>query len=131
MTKPYSISLNGRELFETNSNIFSVDVIHGDLISVSSKFACEGKLEKRIILNNNFLVYPNPTSNDIEIVLPEINMKEVSVAVYNIQLQLISNKSYQLDNNKIKISLKDNPSGMYFIKLELDDNSVTFKIIKQ
>jgi len=123
--------LNGRELFETNSNIFSVDVIHGDLISVSSKFACEGKLEKRIILNNNFLVYPNPTSNDIEIVLPEINMKEVSVAVYNIQLQLISNKSYQLDNNKIKISLKDNPSGMYFIKLELDDNSVTFKIIKQ
>ena len=47
-TKPYRIYLNGMELFQTNSNMFNVDAAHGDIISVSSKFACEGKLEERI-----------------------------------------------------------------------------------
>ena len=129
-TAPYTIFINGEEVLKSNSKSFTVVVNHGDHLSVFSKFACEGAFEKAINLSDEFLLYPNPTTNYTEVFIPNTDLKEVTVAIYNLQQQLISRKTYNVEHSRIRLSLKDKPTGMYFIELELNA-PVSLKIIKK
>jgi hypothetical protein len=81
-------------------------------------------------LINHFTAYPNPTTEFVEITIPNINLEKVSATLYNILHQKVSEKTYQLNGNKIRVSLNSVPSGMYYIRLNLD-TPINFKIIKQ
>ncbi len=72
-------------------------------------------------------MYPNPTNNFI--ILESKNSQVKSAFLYSKEGKLIT--EYLLKSNKTKIDLADLPSGIYFLKVETDTNSVTKKIIKQ
>ena len=55
--------------------------------------------------------------------------KEVLVALYNMQGQLISSKSYVVKAGKIQLNLQYNSTGIYIAKVYLD-KPVVLKIIK-
>jgi len=82
-------------------------------------------IDKRLIT-----AYPNPSSGIINITIP-IVQKEVTVKIYTIQSQLISRKSYMVNNGKVEINIDDNPTGLYIVQVLLENNSVAFKIVKQ
>jgi len=129
-TAPYTISINGEKLLTTYSKNFEINVNHGDKIRVSSKFACEGIFAKDVNLINEFVIYPNPTTEFVEITIPNINLENVSATLYNTLHQKVSEKTYPLNGNKIRVSLNHAPAGMYYIRLDLE-SPVNFKIIKQ
>ncbi|AIZ42898.1 thrombospondin type 3 repeat-containing protein [Cellulophaga baltica] len=129
-TPPYIVSLNDKDIMTTSSLVFNVDVSYGDTLKVSSKFECEGVLEKDIVTGSELLVYPNPTMDLVNILIAEKNVSDVVLKLFDSQQRLLSSKKHNISNGKVQISIADKPSGVYFIKLELH-SPLMFKIIKQ
>jgi len=129
-TPPYSISINNEKILTTYVPDFSVDVNHGDKISVSSKFSCEGIFMTHINLQDYFIAYPNPTTSFTEIMIPNVGLENVVATVYNSLNQKISQKQYELHQNKIKVSLSNNSPGIYYIRLDLETPAY-IKLVKQ
>lgn len=73
--------------------------------------------------NEVFSIYPNPTSDILNISLLNQSIKEVKI----INLQGINVKEI-ITNNQIDVS--DLTTGMYFVKIESEENSVIKKMIK-
>lgn len=81
-------------------------------------------------INGNLHVYPDPASNEITIMHPEIN-KMNEVIVYDLTGRII--KSMQLSpSNKITIPVNDLRNGMYFIRVISHSNNqvLTARFIK-
>lgn len=129
-TPPYSVELNNEQILTTFSPNFSVDVNHGDQISVSSKFNCEGMYTRKINLIDHFVAYPNPTTGFTEIIIPSDNVEKVSTTIFNSLNQVVSEDTYQVFQKKIKISLNNNSPGIYYIRLDLE-TPVYLKLVKQ
>lgn len=129
-TAPYTVFLNGNQILKTSSTVFSIEVNANDMILVSSKYPCEGVYEKKVLTEQASLVYPNPTQDQLEITVPGHIRQKVLVNIYNTQQQLVQSKMYAITNNKVQISLADKPSGIYFVKLEMEQ-PLLYKIIKQ
>jgi len=127
-TVPYTIYVNGKELFNTASPIFNIDVKHGDLIEVKTAVSCEGVYSKIITLLKELVVYPNPTKGSFEISLPA-SEKEVVIELYTIQSQLIFIKTYPVIYGKVQLNIENQPTGLYIAKVQLD-KPVILKIIK-
>jgi len=128
-TAPFTIYVNGKETFETNSPIFNIDVKPGDMVEVKTAVTCEGVYSKTIELLDAIVAYPNPTRGNIEIILP-ISEQEVTIELYNIHSQLISKNVYSIVYGKVQLDLTTIPSGVYIAKVLLD-KPLSVKIIKQ
>ncbi|GAB5476056.1 MAG: hypothetical protein Mars2KO_41550 [Maribacter sp.] len=129
-TTPYTVSLNGKDILTTSSSVFNVDVSYGDTLKVSSKFECEGVIEKNITTGKELLVYPNPALDQANILIAEKNVDDVVLKLFDSQQRLLSSKKHDISNGKIQISIADRPSGVYFLKVELN-TPLMIKIMKQ
>ncbi|VAW18725.1 Alpha-agarase, partial [hydrothermal vent metagenome] len=128
-TAPFTIYVNGKETFETNSPIFNIDVKPGDMVEVKTAVTCEGIYSKTIELLDAIVAYPNPTRGNVEIILP-ILKEEVTIELYNIHSQLISKNVYSIVYGKVQLDLTTIPSGVYVARVMLD-KPLSIKIIKQ
>ncbi|OOG70199.1 hypothetical protein B0E44_11405 [Flavobacterium sp. A45] len=119
-TAPYTVFVDGIEQFETTDSNFTVDAKKGGLLQVKTAKACEGIYAKDIArLDGVISAYPNPTSGSFEIELPSTK-KEVIIALYTLDGQMISVKTYIVENGKAQLSLENQPTGVYVVKIELD-----------
>jgi hypothetical protein len=75
------------------------------------------------------VVYPNPTKGIFEIGLP-LSIEEATIELYTINMQLISKKSYPVNNGKVQLNIENQANGVYFAKVGLA-KPVTLKIIKE
>ena len=128
-TAPFKVFLNGKESLETSNLMFSIDVKSGDLIEVKTAKSCEGIISKKIDSFDEFKVYPNPTNGNVEINLPYTS-KEVTIELYNLQLQLIFRKTYSNSFGKVQMNIDNQPTGMYILKI-LSEKPVFLKILKK
>ena len=127
-TAPYHVYVNGKVILQTLSPSFSIDIKHGDFLEVKTDMSCEGVFSKTIDLFDTVVAYPNPTTGKFEIALP-ILLNEVVIELYNYNSQLIMAKTYPVKSGKVHINLENQPTGLYIVKVLLD-NPVTLKIIK-
>ena len=128
-TAPYMVFLNGFKVFETMSKSFEIDVKQSDLLEVKSAKSCEGTYKKRLVLLEEFVAYPNPTSGQFEIAIPNSN-KPTIIEVYNMFGQLILENSVRINSTKTEINLSGKPNGVYFIKINAEETK-TLKILKE
>jgi len=84
---------------------------------------------KAIDLFENIKVYPNPSKGLFEVTLP-ISEKEVVAELYTMDSQLISKGTYQVVNGKVQMSLENQPTGVYVVRIYLD-TPVNLTIIKE
>jgi hypothetical protein len=75
-------------------------------------------------------VYPNPTSDIVNIKIPNLGLTSVKGMVYNTMQQLIFEGNYNVYSNTIKIPLNNLPSGIYLINLGLE-KPINMKVIKR
>jgi len=125
---PYKVFVNGKAVLETQASLMSLDVSHGDLVAVKTSIECEGLFLTDIDLISEIIAYPNPTNGFFEISLPT-SKKEVEIALYNMQSQLISSKMYPVMNSKVQLTIENKPTGVYIAKVYLD-KPIALKIIK-
>lgn len=128
-TAPFNVYVNGITVLNTLNTSFTIDVKHGDLIEVKTAKSCEGTFLKAIDLFENIKVYPNPSKGLFEVTLP-ISEKEVVAELYTMDSQLISKGTYQVVNGKVQMSLENQPTGVYVVRIYLD-TPVNLTIIKE
>jgi hypothetical protein len=119
-TAPFTVLVNGKEKFETTSSNFSVDVKAGDLLQVKTSIPCEGIYSEAI---DNLLglitAYPNPTLGKFIVNVPTTK-QEVDIELYTLSSQLISKSTYPVNNQKVQLSLENETTGVYIVKLNLE-----------
>lgn len=128
-TAPYKVMVNGKLLFTTMAKTFDVANQPGDVIEVKTAVECEGVFSKTINSVEEIIAYPNPTKGLFEIAIPS-SYENVTIGLYTLQMQLISQKSYPVHYGKVELSLENQAKGVYFAKVE-SANPVTLKIIKE
>lgn len=85
---------------------------------------------KNFISDDNYFIYPNPSSNFITIIARQSFLtQDAELLLYNIQGQLILQQLFKKEKPTIDIS--NFPKGMYIIKLIDNDNTFVTKIIKE
>ncbi len=80
-------------------------------------------------LNNGIAIYPNPFKDQFTISIPESPMSSVTVQILNILGENILEFMEDSDNNRI-INLSEYPSGIYFVKVNIEEKVFTRKVLK-
>ncbi len=77
----------------------------------------------------NLFIYPNPANKQFQIILPnEVN--NLNITIYDILGKIIQHETKSGKN--IVVNFKENfPSGIYFVKLNINNETYISKIIKQ
>lgn len=79
---------------------------------------------------HTFNIYPNPTRNTVTLDLSMENIGDFRYSVYNLFGQMLK-QSNVLRTNRVTIDLSDYKAGIYFIKVEIEDEVYMRQIIKQ
>ncbi len=75
-------------------------------------------------------VYPNPTTNIINLIITNYDYKDLFYEIYDINGRLIRKKS-EIKNLETSIDLSQNPTGVYILKILKNNEQIkNFKIIK-
>ena len=81
----------------------------------------------------NILIYPNPTSDNTNLIIDTYNLESLNVNVYDVTGKLvmspIQNQSLLIGENKFTINTKDLNNGMYFVILTTNKGNETVKLI--
>lgn len=113
--------ISSSDRFTTSDNQYGFGI--PDFALAATSVLSLAKLEK-----NDFILYPNPTENEITFILSENNAR-AKVLVFSVLGQKLLEAEITFDKNKI--SLQDLPKGMYFYTLEATNFDKSGKIIKQ
>ena len=98
------------------------------LINVTVQSGTLG-IEDEIISKHNIYTYPNPTTGNFKVHINS-DYQSVQVELYSIQSRLVSSRKHEVINKNIELNLDDKPSGLYFIKIHLDQ-PITLKVLKK
>jgi len=75
-------------------------------------------IEKNDFKKNNFLIYPNPLNNELNIILgSQANMADDKILIYNSMGQLIREEEIIFKNNLASLNVSDLPNGIYYLSL--------------
>jgi hypothetical protein len=86
-----------------------------------------GLEEKRIELSSS--VYPNPTANQVTLIVDNHEMTNMIYRLFDAQGKLI--KQNRIIENQTVIQMNDFPPAVYFLKINTENTELkTFKIIK-
>lgn len=77
------------------------------------------------ILSQNIFIYPNPTTNFVNI--KNNNLEDLFIEVYNNYGQIIFTKNVQSNNERFDFT--NLPKGLYFLKITFESQTITKKII--
>lgn len=127
-TAPFEVSINNKIYLKTAALEFDIPVNKGDKISLKSSKECEGELTEKINFSTIIASYPNPISTDFTIEF-QGNDGSIPIAIYNSNMQLLSEKNYKINSGKITVDMSHLPSGIYMAKILTDELEV-LKIIK-
>ncbi|MCD4731132.1 MAG: S8 family serine peptidase [Bacteroidales bacterium] len=75
--------------------------------------------------NNEVIVYPNPV-NDLFIISSNHNINSLEILNYSGQVV----KTMEYNVNQIVVNMVSLPDGIYFIRLKIEDEEITKKIVK-
>jgi hypothetical protein len=129
--KEYSYPLNS---LVGNANVIFRIVFHSDqainqLGVVVDDFVVEGTLANQQFEMNNIAVYPNPSKGIFNVSMGSIKPKTVNV--YDLTGKIVYSKSEFINNpSQFLLDLSSISSGIYFVKIDSDNQSITKRIIK-
>jgi len=130
-TAPYTVEINGKTIDVTFENQLNISVQNGDLLEIKTSIACEGKIRERVSLSNDLMAYPNPTSNFVELFIPNTFQKKyVMIQMVDNGGKSVVNREFKVIDNSIIIPMENLSEGLYIINVQLETLQ-TVKIIKK
>ena len=132
----YSIVINipGYEQISTydfivnaaNGQFSGLDFLIDDGEIFKSGFLSTPKYDK-----NSLTVYPNPTTGNIKIQLPE-ELAKYTASVYSQLGQVVWTQSFNnYQSNVLQADLSNLPNGIYYVKIQTEKAAYNLKIVKQ
>ena len=132
-TPPFTVSFNNEVIFITSDNTFEVETSGSGLLEVKSSKACEGTMSRLVESSQSLSITasPNPVIDQLKITLPNIEVAEIPVLVYDVNGKVLINDRFAIRNsNYIQVPFESLESGIYFVALNFTQPEV-FKIIKK
>ena len=105
----------GNAIFKTNQG-FSLNVINPATVSA----------EERIVVKNNWEVYPNPASDQLRIANLDFSLAKVQVRLLDTQGRMVLEKELF---DKAEIDLENLESGLYLLQIEQAGESAYQRIL--
>ena len=83
--------------------------------------------------DREIVIFPNPTNGVFNIGLDDVLNKNLDISIYSITGQTIYNVKPTSSEEKMNttIDISTMPSGIYFVKVIIDDNEYSQRIIKK
>jgi len=78
--------------------------------------------------SEDIVLYPNPTTGELRVMSEELRIERVEI--FDVYGRKLSSNHLIISSSHQKIDISHLTSGIYFIKIETDNGSVTKKIIK-
>ena len=96
---------------------------------VIDDFVVEGTLANEPFEMTNIAIYPNPSKGIFNVSMGTITPKIIQV--YDLTGKIVSSKTeFQNNQSIISLDLSNISSGIYFVKIVSENQSVTKRIIK-
>jgi len=80
--------------------------------------------------NNLSRIYPNPTSNFLQIDLPYFQDEQVTITILSANGEVLQAKSYQMYQSSMSLDLNHFQAGIYLVQLTFDDRIEVHRIVK-
>ena len=104
-------------------------LLNNEIWQYVNELECQLNIEQKIN-SENFLVYPNPATNYVNLLVKkDFNPNPKSYFLYNTLGQLIKNETFT--KNEIKINIHNLEKGLYFLHIKQDNYSKAIKLIKE
>jgi hypothetical protein len=120
------LSIDGEETPIPNDNSYTFTGVERDFF-IHVDFAPNAITN--YMLDNNLLIFPNPTQNMIYIKTMKEDIMLLRIRLYDVMGKLIFEKA--LSNFGTNIDLSSYPNGLYFIEVLTTNGAVNKKILKQ
>lgn len=78
-------------------------------------------------INTPLKVFPNPAQNEVNIILPSA-LESANVRLYDVLGKIIMETTVSANNSKLNLSAFS--KGIYLLKIEAEESSKTFKLVK-
>ncbi|MEW7289143.1 immunoglobulin-like domain-containing protein [Aquimarina sp. 2304DJ70-9] len=127
-TSPYIARINNKVVGEFTTNIFTIDVQHGDEVEIASSVDCEGKLSTKVNLIDRLSIAPNPTQGDVTLFIPNVGGDRIQVSLYNALGAQLSSKEYTITAGQVVVPMEELQQGIYLMMI---NEKEAFKIVKQ
>jgi PKD repeat protein/methionine-rich copper-binding protein CopC len=82
-------------------------------------------------LEKNIQLFPNPTSDNLHLALPEKGLKEVTITLYDVVGKVVWQQKWAYLPSAKTISLSTLPKGMYALVVTTHEGQASWKVIKQ
>lgn len=117
---------NGNELVRMTA-------ANGDFGDSATHYFCiRGLSTKPLHLANSFEVFPNPTQDQITVQIDLPQSKEVTVLLYNATGQVLQQRTQSVANQAaLELDLSTYGAGFYLVALQVGEQVITKKVIKQ
>jgi subtilisin family serine protease len=80
----------------------------------------------------DFAVYPNPTKGEVHVTLSPETKGDVELSVVDMQGRMVKQKNFYAESiNVVTLDISELPAGLYFIKMNCNNQTKGAKIIKQ
>ena len=128
----YTINING-VIYKTSDYEIILPLITGEnILSVKTDKECQGDYKKSIMIYTEALIYPNPIKEGLlKIVLNDLPNDSVIIYLYDVNGKEVLNKTYNHTYNIIELDINALVKGTYFLNMQTNSQSLTYKIIKQ
>lgn len=74
-------------------------------------------------------VFPNPSSGECVVTIPELNASTVQVMVFDVRGDLVLINQFQVENNQVRILFLGLEKGIYLIEIQKDENIFRGKLL--
>jgi hypothetical protein len=79
-------------------------------------------------LTENFVIYPNPTNGQVNIVFENIQ-EELNVSLHSVSGQLLETQTFK-NSSTVTFEI-EGAAGVYFLKLNCNDQEATIRVVKE
>ncbi len=115
----YQVSMQATNAaFCGDATATTVTVLQGATISIDQPLA------------RSLKVYPNPVSESMWIEWELETLQQVSLRLITVQGQVVKQWERHSSVNKEEISMQGLPTGMYFLQVNLEDESLSYPVLK-
>lgn len=109
--------------------VFHTDQAVTDLGVIVDDFVIDGTLDNQEFDLKNIAIYPNPSKGIFTVSMGSTSLE--SIEVYDLTGKIVYSKNeFQANQYQTTLDLSEVTSGIYFVKIESQNQSVTKRIIK-
>lgn len=127
----YHVNLNGN-VYTTTANHLTLELAGGNNnVTVTTDKECQGVFKQLFMLPQNVIAYPNPFVDKVSLQLNTRNATKAAVEVRDVNGKLVYTGNPPIEGNRVDLGLGSLSSGVFILKLTLDEKQSVIKLWKK